>query len=76
MLTDDIIECLAETFDIEAEDLDDSVSQEDINEWDSLGAVKLVLALEAEFNVSITPEVARKMISYSTIKEQLKILKG
>jgi len=73
-LNEKILMCIAETFDLAIEDLDYSISQEDIDEWDSLGAVKLILCLEKEFKVNITPEIARKMISCANIEKELLLL--
>ena len=75
-LIDKILKCIAETFDLMIEDLDSSISQEDIDEWDSVGAVSLMICLEKKFNISITPETARKMVSCSTIENELSLILG
>ena len=41
-----------------ATDLTDDSGRRDVDGWDSLGHLELVSALEAEFSVFITPEVA------------------
>ncbi len=41
-----------------ARDLTDDSARPDVDGWDSLGHLELVSALEAEFSVFITPELA------------------
>jgi acyl carrier protein len=49
-------------------DLDDNASMDNIPSWDSLAHMKLVLALEEEFKVTIHDEDAGNITSYKLIK--------
>lgn len=52
--------------------VDNTVSQENYANWDSLKQLNLMVELEAEFDVSIEPEVMHKMTSFDAIVENLK----
>lgn len=49
----------------------DATSITDIPQWDSLAHIGLVLAIEAEFGVRISPAQAIEMISVRAIREIL-----
>jgi acyl carrier protein len=53
-------------------DPDDSTSIENTEGWDSLGHVALIMALEREFSVSISPAEAIDLTSVGRIKEFLR----
>lgn len=55
-------------------DITESVTQENCENWDSLRHLNLIIALENEFNVSIEPEEIAKMKSFKKIVEILSIL--
>jgi acyl carrier protein len=44
-------------------DVTEQTSQQDIEKWDSLGHLNLVVALEEEFDVSFEPKDITEMIS-------------
>ena len=52
-------------------EITEGTSIRDIPQWDSLAHIGLLLAIEAEFHVSITPEHAIEMISVRAIREIL-----
>ena len=45
-----------------------------IKKWDSLNHVKLIMALESKFKISIDPDAAITLLSYSDIMNYLKKL--
>lgn len=48
--------------------MDDDASMDNIPSWDSLAHMKLVLALEEEFKVTIPDEDAGNITSYKLVK--------
>lgn len=61
---------------LEDDSIDKTVSQENYANWDSLKQLNLMVELEAEFDISIEPEVMHKMTSYVAIVENLKKILG
>jgi acyl carrier protein len=53
-------------------DPDDSTSIENTEGWDSMGHVALIMALEREFSVSISPADAIELTNVGKIKEFLR----
>ena len=47
---------MAAVMEVDPEVINDDTSPENLDQWDSLSHVQLVLALEKEFKISITPE--------------------
>ena len=50
------------------DDINDDSSPDTIRNWDSLSHINLVLSLEAEFSVSLSPEDAMEMLSVRLIR--------
>lgn len=59
---------MADVFGIDASTIDEMSSVDTIKEWDSLKHLNLVLALESEFNVTLTEEQTVQILSYPLIK--------
>ncbi|MDP8212628.1 MAG: acyl carrier protein [Candidatus Zapsychrus exili] len=63
-------------FFVNPEDVNDKTSPEDIEQWDSLQHLNLVLSIEEEFGLSITPEESNEMLNFGLaamlIDEKLK----
>jgi acyl carrier protein len=53
---------------IPVESINENTSMDDVESWDSLKHMNLVLALEDEFKVSIPDEDAANITSYQLIK--------
>lgn len=66
-----IREVLAATFGLDPATITDRTSQRDIPDWDSLGQINLVLALEARFGVTIDPQHIAGLTSFPRIREAL-----
>jgi acyl carrier protein len=62
---------LANTLDIEPEELDDNASQKNMSEWDSFAHMAIVSALEEEFKIDLTLEEIMEMHSLQKIKQVL-----
>ena len=56
----------ADSFDLDS--IDDDTSPENVEEWDSLAHVALMVALESEFGVSISPSQAVELGDVGKIK--------
>lgn len=50
----------------------DKTSRKDIPEWNSMQTINLVLAIEEEFSVALTPEEAAEMLSVEIVKDILR----
>ena len=58
-----------QSFDVE--EIDNSMSIENVKGWDSMAHVGLTLALQKEFGVSISPTVAIELTDVAVIKQFL-----
>ncbi|MDB4627220.1 acyl carrier protein [bacterium] len=70
-MTDKILNCICDVFDLDRTEISAETSQSDVDGWDSVGAVRLVLSLEEEFGVSIPPESGRQMTGCREIEAEL-----
>lgn len=59
---------IADVLGVPAESVTDDVSADTTPEWTSLAHINLVLALEAEYGISLTPEDALDMLSVKLIR--------
>lgn len=62
---------MADIFGLEANSIDESASVDTVERWDSLNHMKLVLALEEQFNVTFSGEQSVQILSYELIKAVL-----
>lgn len=63
---------MASVFNVEQALINEDSSVDTIEQWDSLNHLKLVLALEQEFDVSFTEEETVDILNYQLIKMTLK----
>lgn len=63
---------LANTFALNINEISDDASPDTLPAWDSLNHLKLILAIESEFNISFTEEQSVEILSLPLIKEVLK----
>jgi len=59
---------MSAVFEIPVESIADDASSDNIENWDSLRHLNLILALEEEFGVSIPDEEVGNLINYKLIK--------
>ena len=64
---DRIHRIVSDVFGVPLDKIDENTSPDTAEEWDSHGHVNLILALEAEFDISLTPEDAMEMLSVKLI---------
>jgi len=62
---------MADVLGLEPAEVSDATSVDSVPEWDSLRHMNLVLALEAEFNVTLSDEQSVQILSYPLIKAVL-----
>jgi len=48
----DLNQIITDTFEIDVEDINDSLSPENVEKWDSLGQLQLLATIEAHYNIS------------------------
>jgi acyl carrier protein len=70
-MVDKLSRVLSQVFDIPAERITDEDAPDTIQSWDSLTHVHLVLALEAEFALVLSPDDAAEMLSVGAIRQIL-----
>jgi len=69
---DRIYRVVSDVMGVPVTEIVDESSPDTIEAWESLSHINLVLALEAEFGISLTPEDVLEMLSVGLIKTILK----
>jgi acyl carrier protein len=67
---------IAEVFSLPPESVTSESSPQTIQNWDSVGHLNLVLALEQEFHVQFSPDDIEKMVNVGGIMHALNGAKG
>lgn len=65
-------EIMSDVLGIAPQDIKETLSQQDLDSWDSLGHLNLVDTIEEEFDLDLSIDDASAMNSYQGIKEVLK----
>ena len=65
---DRVCRVVAETFGIPMEKVSEDAGVNTIENWDSLAHLNLIMAIEAEFGISLTPEEAMQIMSVRLIR--------
>ena len=60
-------EVISNVLGVPINEINDSSNSDSLDNWDSLSHINLVLAIEAEFNVALTPEDYMDMLSVKSI---------
>jgi len=68
----DIRKIMGETWGISPDQIPPDAGFNDIVQWDSIGHVNLLIALEKEYNINIDFETLTKLVSISAVLECLK----
>ena len=63
---------LASILNLSVDSIDNTTSQESIEQWDSWKHMNLVVALEEEFNIEFEDDDIDKLLSFSAIIDVLK----
>ena len=72
-MVDSLIQLFAEVLEVEPAQLNDDSGPDNVKEWDSLSAMKLVAAIEEKFNIRLS---TREIIKMSTIGRARKTLQN
>ena len=68
---------MAEIFEVDVNKLPESFNQQDVENWDSLRHLSLIVELESAFGISFEPEEISKMNSFQSVikftKEKLPV---
>lgn len=72
MSSKNLSQCFSEALGITQDSVSDDLSYNTIPEWDSIGHMAMVAALESNFNIMLEIEDIIKMSSFGKIKEILK----
>ena len=59
---------MAKSLDTTVEKITENIVQEDIDEWDSINHIKMIVAFEREFDITIPDEQVANMISFRLIE--------
>lgn len=73
-LDERIKDVMADVFGIEAESINEDSSQDNIEQWDSIKTLDLIVSLEEEFGVSIPLEEVGNLTNFKYIKLTLEEL--
>jgi acyl carrier protein len=71
-MNDSLIELFAEVLEVNPGRLNDDSSPDNVKEWDSLSAMKLVNAIEEEFNVQLSTKDIMKMSTIGLARKALR----
>jgi acyl carrier protein len=72
MIETQIKEILSNVFSTELSAITHDFSQENVEGWDSLKQLNLVVALEEKFNIQIEPEEIAEIIDINSIEQLVK----
>ena len=71
-MNDVLTELFAEVLEIDAAELNDESSPENVTEWDSLAAMKLVSAIEEKFKIQLSTREIMKMSTIGLARKTLR----
>ncbi|WP_218645607.1 acyl carrier protein [Winogradskyella forsetii] len=67
-IEDKIKEIMALVFDVPKKDITEDTSPDDLDNWDSIGSINLVTALEDQFDIEFEEEDIIEMLNFQLIK--------
>jgi acyl carrier protein len=70
-VNDALIQLFAETLQIDPAELNDNSSPDTVKQWDSLSAMRLVVAIEEKFNVRLSTKEIMKMSTIGRARQTL-----
>jgi acyl carrier protein len=63
---------IADVFGVPEESVTPESSRDEVKGWDSVNVIHLIMALEGEFNIALSPDEAADLLSVPLILEILK----
>ena len=73
LMEEDIFRCIEETLELSSKHIDINSKMKEIEEWDSLGHLAILVALDKKFNVKVSK--IDEMASADTVKKIINLLK-
>lgn len=70
-MNDALVQVFAEVLEVDPTDLNDDSSPDNLKQWDSLAAMKLVTAIEEKFNVQLSTRDIMKMSTIGRARRTL-----
>ena len=70
-MADPLIELFSEELEVDVDELSEESSPDTVENWDSLAAVRLVAAIETEFNVRLSSVEIMKMRTIAVARKVL-----
>jgi acyl carrier protein len=67
--TNKINKILADNLKISLDQAEQNLTMQDVNDWDSLSHMNLIVAIEDEFQIQLTGDEIAEMISLEKIRE-------
>lgn len=67
MLKDELKQIMAAIFNVDVASINDDSSSDSISSWDSLKHMNLILAIEEEFNLSLSDDEVIQMFDFKGI---------
>lgn len=67
-----VCDVLADVFGVSRAELDEATSRDDIPEWDSVGHLNLMLALEEAFGVTFSVDEMAELVSVEVIAKKVR----
>lgn len=72
MLKNEVKQIMSKVFEVAIETIGDDATQKEINKWDSLQHLNLIVEIEDFYDISIDPEDISEMLSIDKIIEVIK----
>jgi len=68
-MEEQLIELVADFFDIEEDQVTDQLSGDSVDDWDSLRHLQLITAVEGEFNIKLSMAEIESINNFGRLKE-------
>lgn len=67
-IEDRLKEIMALVFDVPTTDINEDTNPDDLDNWDSIGTINLITALEDEFDIEFEDEEILELLNFQLIK--------
>lgn len=68
MIKERIFKTISTVLDTPIGEINENSSSDNVTNWDSIGHLNLILALEEEFNISIPDDMVGNLVNYKLIE--------
>ena len=70
-MDDKIKKIMSEVFSVSIESISEDSSRQNLESWNALNHLQMVFALEDEFQITLSPSEATRIIDFQSVKELL-----